>query len=94
MTIEDMLKELGDVYRQISPSKPDEVSWKVCVLMSDGKVQKQDAASLYLASATMNDYLTLGTAAWIEGPLPPKGSKVTVLEDVITTGGSANLVFI
>ena len=30
-----------------------------------------------------------GTAAWIEGPLPPKGSKVTVLEDVITTGGSA-----
>ena len=30
-----------------------------------------------------------GTEAWIEGPLPPKGSKVTVLEDVITTGGSA-----
>ena len=30
-----------------------------------------------------------GTAAWIEGPLLPKGSKVTVLEDVITTGGSA-----
>ena len=30
-----------------------------------------------------------GTGAWIEGPLPPKGSKVTVLEDVVTTGGSA-----
>ena len=30
-----------------------------------------------------------GTAAWIEGPLPPAGSKITVLEDVITTGGSA-----
>ena len=30
-----------------------------------------------------------GTAAWIEGPLLPKGSKVSVLEDVITTGGSA-----
>ena len=30
-----------------------------------------------------------GTGAWIEGPLPPKGSRVTVLEDVITTGGSA-----
>ena len=30
-----------------------------------------------------------GTQAWIEGPLLPKGSKVTVLEDVITTGGSA-----
>ena len=30
-----------------------------------------------------------GTDAWIEGPLPPEGSKVTVLEDVITTGGSA-----
>ena len=30
-----------------------------------------------------------GTSAWIEGPLPSKGSKVTVLEDVITTGGSA-----
>tara|TARA_B100001250_G_scaffold282353_1_gene244557 strand:- start:4238 stop:4783 length:546 start_codon:yes stop_codon:yes gene_type:complete len=30
-----------------------------------------------------------GTGAWIEGPLPPKGSKITVLEDVITTGGSA-----
>ena len=30
-----------------------------------------------------------GTGAYIEGPLPEKGSKVTVLEDVITTGGSA-----
>ena len=30
-----------------------------------------------------------GTGAWIEGPLPPKGSKITVLEDVVTTGGSA-----
>ncbi len=30
-----------------------------------------------------------GTGAWIEGPLPEKGSKVTVLEDVITTGGSS-----
>ena len=30
-----------------------------------------------------------GTQAWIEGPLPPKGSKVTVLEDVTTTGGSS-----
>ena len=30
-----------------------------------------------------------GTQAWIEGPVLPPGSKVTVLEDVITTGGSA-----
>ena len=30
-----------------------------------------------------------GTGAWIEGQLPPEGSVVTVLEDVITTGGSA-----
>jgi orotate phosphoribosyltransferase len=30
-----------------------------------------------------------GTNAWIEGPLPPVGSKVTVLEDVVTTGGSS-----
>ena len=30
-----------------------------------------------------------GTQSWIEGPELPKGSKVTVLEDVITTGGSA-----
>ena len=30
-----------------------------------------------------------GTEAWIEGPELPEGSKVTVLEDVITTGGSA-----
>ena len=30
-----------------------------------------------------------GTGAWIEGPLPLEGAKVTVLEDVITTGGSA-----
>ena len=30
-----------------------------------------------------------GTGAWIEGPLFPKGTKVTVLEDVVTTGGSA-----
>ena len=30
-----------------------------------------------------------GTEAWIEGPQYPKGTKVTVLEDVTTTGGSA-----
>jgi len=30
-----------------------------------------------------------GANAWIEGKLPPKGSKVVVLEDVTTTGGSA-----
>ncbi len=30
-----------------------------------------------------------GTQAWIEGPSLPEGSRVTVLEDVITTGGSA-----
>ena len=30
-----------------------------------------------------------GTGAWIEGPLPPQGTRVTVLEDVITTGGSS-----
>ena len=30
-----------------------------------------------------------GTQAWIEGPTLPEGSKVTVLEDVITTGGSS-----
>ena len=30
-----------------------------------------------------------GTGAWIEGPEFPKGTRVTVLEDVVTTGGSA-----
>ena len=30
-----------------------------------------------------------GTGAWIEGLELPKGSKITVVEDVITTGGSA-----
>ena len=30
-----------------------------------------------------------GTGAWLEGPLPPAGSTVTVLEDVVTTGGSS-----
>ena len=30
-----------------------------------------------------------GTQAWIEGLLPPEGTLVTVLEDVVTTGGSA-----
>ena len=30
-----------------------------------------------------------GTQAYIEGKLPEKGAKITVLEDVITTGGSA-----
>ena len=30
-----------------------------------------------------------GTDAWIEGPTLPKGTKVTVLEDVVTTGGSS-----
>ena len=30
-----------------------------------------------------------GTGAWIEGPELPQNAKVTVIEDVITTGGSA-----
>ena len=30
-----------------------------------------------------------GTQAWIEGLLPPEGTIITVLEDVITTGGAA-----
>jgi len=30
-----------------------------------------------------------GTGAWLEGPLPPKGSVITVLEDVVTTGSSS-----
>ena len=30
-----------------------------------------------------------GANAWIEGKLPPKGSKVVVVEDVTTTGKSA-----
>ena len=30
-----------------------------------------------------------GTQAYIEGLLPPEGTKITLLEDVITTGGSA-----
>jgi len=30
-----------------------------------------------------------GTEAWVEGLLPPEGTKITVLEDVITTGGSS-----
>ena len=30
-----------------------------------------------------------GTQAYIEGLIPPEGTKITVLEDVITTGGSA-----
>ena len=30
-----------------------------------------------------------GTQAWIEGPMPPEGSRVTVLEDVVTSGASA-----
>jgi orotate phosphoribosyltransferase len=30
-----------------------------------------------------------GTESQVEGPLPPKGSTITVLEDVTTTGGSS-----
>ena len=30
-----------------------------------------------------------GTNQYIEGPLPPEGSRVTVLEDVVTTGESS-----
>ena len=30
-----------------------------------------------------------GTGAWLEGPLPEPGSVITVLEDVVTTGGSS-----
>jgi len=30
-----------------------------------------------------------GTGAWLEGPLPPPGALITVLEDVVTSGGSA-----
>ena len=30
-----------------------------------------------------------GTGSWLEGPLPPRGSVITVLEDVVTTGASS-----
>ena len=30
-----------------------------------------------------------GTGAWLEGPLPAAGGVITVLEDVVTTGGSS-----
>ena len=30
-----------------------------------------------------------GTGAWLEGPLPEQGALITVLEDVVTTGGSS-----
>jgi orotate phosphoribosyltransferase len=30
-----------------------------------------------------------GTGAWLEGPLPAPGARLTVLEDVVTSGGSA-----
>ncbi|MFN9646075.1 MAG: orotate phosphoribosyltransferase [Cyanobacteriota bacterium] len=30
-----------------------------------------------------------GTGAWLEGPLPAAGARITVLEDVVTSGGSA-----
>ena len=30
-----------------------------------------------------------GTASQVEGPLPPKGATITVLEDVTTSGGSS-----
>jgi orotate phosphoribosyltransferase len=30
-----------------------------------------------------------GTGAWLEGPLPQPGALITVLEDVVTTGGSS-----
>ena len=30
-----------------------------------------------------------GTGAWLEGPLPGAGARITVLEDVVTTGGSS-----
>jgi len=30
-----------------------------------------------------------GTGAWLEGPLPEPGAAITVLEDVVTTGGSS-----
>ena len=30
-----------------------------------------------------------GTGAWLEGPLPASGGVITVLEDVVTTGGSS-----
>ena len=30
-----------------------------------------------------------GTGAWLEGPLPDEGATITVLEDVVTSGGSA-----
>ena len=33
-----------------------------------------------------------GTGAWLEGPLPAPGALITVLEDVVTTGGSLKAV--
>lgn len=54
-----------------------------CVAMAAGLVGRQLDALIVRKEPKGH-----GTGAWIEGPLPSPGAQVTVLEDVVTTGGS------
>jgi len=78
----------------LDPVEPDAVAVAGLTLGADPLVS---AVALQAALAGRNlDALIVrkeakghGTGAWLEGPLPAAGSRITVLEDVVTSGGSA-----
>ena len=50
---------------------------------------KLDAFIVVASNVVISLFKGHGTQAWIEGPPQVEGARVTILEDVITTGGSA-----
>ena len=64
--------------------KPVILSGKGLAMVSD-MILDRDLSALIVRKEPKGH----GTGAWIEGPVLPEGSKIVVLEDVITTGGSS-----
>lgn len=83
-------------YSMLEYIESDSVSVAGLTLGADPLVCGVSLVSLESAWCTTQSALIVrkqakghGTGAWIEGPQPLEGSKVTVLEDVVTTGGSS-----
>ncbi len=57
----------------------------VCAVSQHSMSQSRNLNALIIRKKSKGH----GTKSMIEGPMPPAGSLITVLEDVITTGGSA-----
>ena len=68
MINKDILDALADALLGTGSAKTTREirKWYVCVPDGKGGTKKQEAASLFQAEITINDYLAAGWAAWLQ----------------------------